>query len=585
MKKNIAILGVVAAALSLPCGANAAIIKKTEDLKNNQAYLIKRQAVTDEPNGNLHVLEGGTRIQAENKNAGDPKAPTAHWSLHYSKTEDAFYLYHLASGKFATGNNLSQAVLTDKPVQVTPIYLETAGYWVFDCGGYILGQEKTDKGQVIFTDNITKTNYKNTGYCFQISDAANNADGTPRTLTDEEVNAIEEKVVAGRADAIAKYQTVVTKAEEMNDKASEQQYAGAWNIAELKQMCANPAGYTLNQFEEAYNRAVASRYPRWGYYRMRNASRPSTTKANNLTVALESGQLKSVNAKNSTVGTASNGQLEDLGLFSFIPEDATGANARLMFNANHQYVESNGTGKVWLTPNKDNSRVFQLEFPNDYKRPIRLMIDGTNRVTVSGAAELVGYGTVEASMQFWMEKVTELNVTLDANGYKALILPANIAIPEGIKAYCVTSVRDGNAYFEEVTEGVEAHTAMVLKGQPSQEVTLPLMGTPIWHPSLLSGTCVKATAPARQEIVFTAEGPAFEAKEAGSVLPTTVYFATDDTTPLKAVMGADPESRIEEIDADQAPELFDLQGRLVLSAPRPGAIYINAVTRRLIRIK
>lgn len=585
MKKNIAILGIAAAALSLPCGANAAIIKKIEDLKNNQAYLIKRQASTDNPNGNLHFVEGGTRIQADNKNAGDAKSPSAHWSLHYSTTEDAFYLYNLGAGKFATGNNLSQAILTDNAVQVTPIYLDAAGYWVFDCGGYILGQEKTAKGQVIFTDNITKSNYKDTGFCFQISDAANNADGTNRTLTDEEVAAIEAKVVAGRADAIAKYQTVVEKAEEMNAKASEQQYAGAWNIAELKQMCANPAAYTLNQFEEAYNRAVASRNPRWGYYRLRNANRPSTTKANNLTVALESGQLKSVNAKAPNVGSASNGQLEDLGLFSFIPEDATGSTARLMYNANLQYVEANGTGKLWLNGNKDNARVFQLEFPGDYKRPMRLIIDENNRVTVSGASELVGYGTVEASMQFWMEKVTELTVTLDANGYKALMLPANISIPEGVKAYCVTSVRDGNAYFEEVTDGVAAHTAMVLKGAPSQSVTLPLMGTPVWHPSLLSGTCVKAEAPARQEIVFTAAGPAFEVKEAGSVLPTTVYFATEDATPLKAVMGADPESGIEEIAADQAPELFDLQGRLVRSNPQVGALYINATTRRVVRIK
>ena len=292
--------------------------------------------------------------------------------------------------------------------------------------------------------------------------------------------------------------------------------------------------------------------------------------------------------KNPAFGSAAEGFVDDMNLFSVIPTDGDPWNVRLYANASQKTITCGtaNNSKVWLAEDPSQATTFTLDPYNDYKRQIRLRFanaDGAY-VTVSGNNELVAYSTLETSMQFWFEEVKEINVTTDANGYLSLILPANITLPEGLTAYVVTSVRDGKAYIEEITDGVSGQVPFIIKGEPNKTYALPTTHTPIWYSTLMTGSCIKAEVGARQEIASTPQGLTFVAKEAGTVNPGTAFYLTEDATPLQVVMGRDPESGVEEISADADVELFDLQGRLVSGTPRPG-LYINASTHRVVRVK
>lgn len=567
-------------AMTLGSGAFAANIKTLEALDNKTAYVIKRQGNSGTVYGSLYYLEGSDICQAQNSGISADQ-PEAQWSIHYSASEKGYFLYNLAAGKFLTGNSKSQAVFTDEAVKLSPVFLETAGYWVLDCGGYVLGLEKADKGAVIFADDVTRQNYKDTGFCFLIADTPN------RELTQEEQDAIEQKILAGREAALQRYVDFVAKAEKMYEKEAEQKYAGAYPLGELKTMLENPGRYTLTQFEEAYNRAVVGRLPQYGYYRMRNQSRPGSY-SQNLVVVKNSGQLVSVKLKTPSFGVASEDYLEDLSLFSLIPDGGDPWNIRLYANAPGQFVTcgSANNSKAWIDEDPSKATVFNIDPYNDYKRQMRLRFSNADdaRITVSGNNELVSWNQTETSMQFWFEEVKDVTVTTDANGYLSMILPANITLPEGLKAWVVTSVRNGKAYMEEATDGVGAKTPFIIKGQPNTAYVLPTVGAPVWYPSAMTGTCVQAEVGARQQLVSTPQGLQFVAEEPGVVKPCTAYVLTDDTTPLEIVMGADPESGIDEIEAESGLDLFDLQGRIVSGTPRPG-LYINASTRKVVRVK
>lgn len=579
--KIISACALMIGAMAIPSEALAANIKSLDALSNSTAYVIKRQGNSGTVYGSLFYLEGSDICQAKNKDV-DAESPEAQWSIHYSASEKGYFLYNLGAGKFLTGNAKSQAVFTDEAVKLTPIYLETAGYWVLDCGGYILGLEREDKGAVIFTDNVTRQNYKDTGYCFIISDA------TKRELTVDEQNEIENKIKAGRDAAIQRYIEFVEKAEKMLEKESEQKYAGAYPLDEIKHMLENPSKYTLTQFEEAYNRAATARLPQYGYYRLHNQNRPGSY-SSNVVVVKENGQLISATHRNPAFGTASSGYQEDLALFSLVPQGGDPWNVRLLNNAAGQYVTcgSGNNSKAWLDASPSNATTFNLDPYGDYRRQIRLRFSSaqSSYLTVSGAGDVVAWNQIESSMQFWFEKVKEISVTTDANGYLSLVLPANIALPEGLKAWTVTSVRDGKAYVEEITEGVGGNIPFIIKGEPNKTYALQTVGNPVWHATAMTGSNIKAEIGARQEIVSTPSGLAFEVKEAGSTVnPGTAFVLTDETTPLQVVMGADPESGIEEIAAESGIELFDIQGRLVSGTPRPG-LYINASTHKVVRVK
>lgn len=570
-------------AVMLAPAASAANIKTLEGINNKTAYVIKRQGQSGSVYGSLYYSADTDVCQAKNSGVS-ATSPEAQWSIHYSESEKGYFLYNLGAGKFLTGNSKSQAVFTDEAVMVTPILLTSVNYWVLDCGGYVLGLEKNDKGAVIFTDDVTSSNCKDLGYCFIIADTPN------REITDEEQQLIEEKISAGRVAAIQRYADFVEKAESMLTKESEQIYAGAYPIDELKSMLANPDKYSLTQFEEAYNRAVVGRLPQGGYYRLRNQNRPATYTSNLIKVK-ENGQLVSVKLKTPSFDGAADGCVDDLSIFSLISEGGDPWSVRLYADAPGWYVNCNSSdnSKAYAKPDASEATVFSLDAVSETRRPFRLRFLNSDNtyLTVSGNNELVSYSTLETSMQFWFEKVNAITVTTDANGYLSLILPANVEIPRELDAWVLTSVADGKANFEDATQGVAAKTPFLIKGEPSTEYALPTTDLVVNYPTPMTGTCIKAEVGARQQIVTTPEGPKFEVCEEGTVKPGTAYLFTDSATPLEIVLGSiaeRPESGIEEVDAESGLDLFDLQGRLVRGTPRPG-LYINAATRQVVRVK
>lgn len=577
MKHIISTLFVLPALLAAPA-AEAVLIKRIEDINNQTVYTLKRKAVSGTPSGVLFATEGSGRLQAASSaTAADPMAQ---WAIYHSDAEKGYFLYNIGTGMFATGNSKSQAVLTEEAVRVEPIFLPTAGYWVFDCGGYILGQEKDDKGKVIFTDNYTSSNYKEPGFCFSVGNDSQVA------ITDEQAKEIEAKIAAGRAAAIQRYTDFVASAKAMLDKTREAAYDGTYDTSELEMMLRHPERYSLSDFEDAYNRAATKRLPQYGYYRLRNTQRPSSTAANNTLAVRENGSVVSANFKNYAWNTATDGRQEDLCLFSLIPNDGDPWNVRLYHNASGQYINPSlsTSGKAWLNPNRSETRTLAIDPVGEFKRQFRLRVDDSYYLTVSGDADLVSWNQLETPMQFFFEKVKTVTVRTDANGYMPVILPCNVSVPETATAYVCTSVREGKAYFEEFTGSISGKIPFVLKAAPSTDVELTVEAEPAWHPCLMAGACVKAELPARQQIVSTPEGIGFEIREAGTVAPGTPYIIADGDAPLEVVMGHDPESDIETIDAACGRDLFSLQGIPVCDTPRPG-LYIDAATHRVVRVK
>lgn len=581
--KNIITTLALLPALMAPAMAGAATIKKIEDINNSTVYTLSRKSVSGTPTGTLHAVEGSERICAASSAKADDVM--SQWSIYYSASEKGYFLYNIGAGMFAAGNSKSQAVLTEEAIRVEPIFLPVAGYWVFDCGGYILGQEKDDKGQVIFTDNYTKDNYKEPGFCFSITN------GTGIEISAEQAKEIEDKIAAGRQAAIARYTDFVEKAKAMFDKTKEASYDGTYDTSEIEMMLRHQSDYSLSDFEDAYNRACTGRLPQYGYYRLHNAQRPSTAHANNLLTVMENGSLLSSTFKTPGFGTATDGRLEDLCLFSLIPNDGDPWNVRLYYNASGKFVNpsTSNSGKAWLNESRSDTRTLTIDPVGDYKRQFRLAVSETHWLTVGGGADLVSWNQLESAMQFFFEKVKSITVKTDANGWLPVILPCNVTVPETATAYICTSVRDGKAYFEEFTGSISSKIPFILKAAPSTDIELTLTAVPQWRNCLLTGTCIKAEVPARQQIVTSAEGFSFELRDAETVNPGTPYIFADGDTPLAVVMGSDPESEIETIDAAalhaEAPrDLFNLQGLPVSGTPAPG-LYIDAATHRVVRVK
>lgn len=572
-------LSVALAAASL-FSAEAAVVKSLEALDNRKVYIIKRLAKSGSL-GNLYCQEDTVShtysVLASNSSATTD--PATQWAINYSEVEDAYFFYNMASGQFMTAA-ANEVTVSHAASRVMPIYLESAGYWIADLNGFTLGQAKADAGQVIFTDEITKTNYRECGLCFSISDVAG------VELTDEQLQLIKGRIWAGRAEYLDKYVSFVEKAEKMLENSAQAKFAGAYDVSELKTMLQNPDHFSIKQFEEAYNRAVIGRIPSYGYYRLRNNSRPSTY-SSNLVVVAPNGQLNSVSLKEPKFGQAGSGRVEDLSLFSLIPVNGDPNRIRLRADATGKYVvcgSGNNSKAKAEAESTSGATIFRMDPPSETLRVFRFGFeDNDNFITVSGSNELVAYSN-EPATRFYFEKVQSVSVTTDANGYASLILPANISLPEGVQAWVVTSVRDGKAYCEEAKEGISAKIPFIMKGAANTAIELPLSPFPTWYASAMDGSCIADSVGARQQVVSTPTGFEFQPVPAGQVAPGSAFILTDDVTPLTVVMGADPESGIQEIAADSKVELFDLQGRRVAHTPRPG-LYIDAVTKKVVRVK
>lgn len=580
MKKYITLVLAAGFALS----ASAATIKDTKELSNTAVYTLNRQAPTGSGNGVLHAdVDGGKQIFASTSSKlKDDNAALKYWSIHYSETEKAYYLYNISTGKFATGNKLNQAILGDDAVTFVPVWDDSYSWWMLDCGGYFIGLDDSYNGKAFFADDFaSKTDAKNCAAYFTISS------DDAETLTAEQVAEIEAKVLAGRAAQIAKYQQFIEDAKNVKSTASITGYLGAYDYEALENALANVDNYALSELEELYQAAILSRYPKEGhYYRLHNRTRPAAYTSNQLGLN-SSNQVVSRTLKTPAFGTAASGYAEDLCLVRFWPVGGDPTQVNIEIPAVHKFLtNANANSKPGLTASRSDAYVYTIETVSAKDRYYRFnQPDKSLWLTISGSNELVGYGTAENPMHFYIEPVDVISIPLDANGYATVCLPCGIELPEGVKAYTVTDFAGGKAYVEEVASPVHQSTPVIIKGTGATAELIVKNNTNWANTAMAGNTVVNNEAPGRYEPTYSANGIGFKYVAEGKAMPGSAYIVSDNIGDVTTVMGANPEAGIEEISADQADayQLHDLQGRPVAGKPAPG-IYINAATRRAIRL-
>lgn len=565
--------------------AAAANVTDAKDFSNTAVYTLNRAATTANGGGLLHAATDGTTVlkAASATKLGDNK-DRANWSIHYSASEKAYYLYNLSTGQFAGGNKKNKAILTDEAVDMIPLWNDELKYWLLDCGGYILGLNEDYAGKAIFNDDITKTAAREEYLSyFTIATVAD------ATLTDAQAAEIETKIQAGRAAKLEEYRKFVTDAEAIKTNDHTKDYLGLYDLEALKYALDNDSKYAMSDIEEIYQQTLLSRYPKEGhYYRLHNRQRPGTYYNNQIGINTAN-QVVSRSLAKPAFGTAANGFAEDLCLVRFWPTHGDVTKVNIEIPALGKFLtHANNNAKPGLTASRDDAYTFDLETVNLKQLYYRFaQPDRDSWLTVSGGAELVGYGVAENAMHFYIEPVETISIPVDANGYATVCLPCGVELPEGVKAYTVTDFSAGKAYVEELESPVHLNTPMIIKAAAGQTaVELPVKNTTAWVASAMSGNLVvNNNAPGRYVPTFSADGIGFTYAEEGQAMPGSAYIASENVGDVATVMGANPEAGIEEITVDEAAnrELFDLQGRRVNGTPRAG-IYINAATKRAVRI-
>lgn len=582
MKHIISSLVIMAGGFAL--SASAATVNDVKDFSNTVVYTLNRAATSANGGGLLHAATDGTTVlkTATSAKLGENK-DRANWSIHYSQTEKAYFLYNLSTGQFAGANKKHQAILTDAAETLVPIWNENLKYWMLDCGGYILGLGEEYNGKALFVDDIDK-NAAREQYIsfFTIS-------STDATVTDEQIAEIESKIIAARANKLDAYREFVTDAENIKTTTNTAKYLGLYDLAALKYALENESKYSLAEIEEIYQQTLLSRYPKEGhYYRLHNRQRPGSYVSNHIGVN-SNGNIVSRKLTKPTFGTAANGYAEDLCLVRFWPVHGDLTKVNIEIPAIGKFLTfANNNAAPGLTASRSDASVYDLETTSLKQLYYRFaQPEKNNWLTISGGGDLVGYGVEETAMQFYIEPVNTIEIPIDANGYATVCLPCGIELPEGVKAYTVTDFSNAKAYVEELESPVHLNTPMIIKAPAGAEtVELIVKNNTNWTATAMAGNLVvNNEAPGRYVPAYSADGISFTYTDAATALPGTAYIVSDNVGDVTTVMGSNPESGIEDITVDEAAtrELYDLQGRRVAGSVRPG-IYINAATKRAIRV-
>lgn len=580
MKHIIASIAILAAALA-PEVAAQTTISATDQLSNLATYTINRRSTT--VGGYLASSTSTNVVQA----GASETAEAAAWSIHWCEAEKAYYLYNVSAGKFV-GAEGGKAVLTDKPVDLTPIYVDHLSGWFFDCGGALLGLSADDSGSVIFLDDYSIVGIRAVGTLMQVATA------TP-VLTQAESDAIDAKIKAGRSALFAPYQEFITKAKTLAADGLTN-YAGAYDVEALEAALADDSKYTIAQIEALYRAALMSRLPKAGaYYMIRNINRPGSYKTNSLGITSEGNILsRALAAPKFATGTAT--YPESLNLFCIEAEGADPYAVKIRCASTGQYVISNGNNnaRVWVG-DKSMATVFTLEPQADFSRPFRFKIsDDKGWLTVSGANYFVNYNVAETPNYFYFEQIKTISVTPNAHGVVPATFPCPVTVPDGCEALIAVEEYDGKVYFEKHSGIIPAFVPFILRspdGAKAVTVSVADENPEFKNDNVLVGTTVRIAAPnPHHAVASTAETVNFTRTEPAAsavIAPNSAYLLSEAAGDLTGSFDARPNVRITEIEADTLPAdavWYDLQGRRVAS-PAPGALYIEATTHRLYLVK
>ncbi len=580
MKSIISIIALCAGVAVGTADAAAQLVTSTDALSNTAAYTLNRRSSS----ASGYVASGtGTNVQV----GAQQSAEQSLWSIHYSQTEKAYYLYNITAGKFV-GANGGKAVLTDTPTDMVPLYVDHIAAWIIDCGGALLGMADNAAGTAIFLEDYSSVSSRQTGLFYQISTS------TTRTLTQEESDAIEARIKAGRPDMLAKYVEFVSKAKAMTSDGLTN-YAGAYDIDKLEKMLADADKYAINEIDAAYRAAINSRLPQEGrYYVLRDLNRPSSFKNNSLSIGSD-GTLTSRQQALPKIGGGSSSFPEGLNLFCIEHPTADLTSVVVRCAATGQYLISNGNNNAKLTMgDRSLATVFTLEPRGDFNRQFRFRLpDDKGWVTVSGENRLVNYNIAEEPNYFYFEQVKFMTATPNAHGILPLTLPCPVTVADDVDALIAVEEYDGKVYLEKHEGIIPAGVPFILRSpNGSRNVLLTVAGEnpEFTNDNILVGTTLLTQAPnPHYSVTSTAESLTFTRKEAtANIQANSAYLLSGAEGDLVTSTDPRPNAHITEIDADGIDATnsvwYDLQGRRV-ATPAPGHLYIDGTSHRLILVK
>lgn len=564
-------------------------VESTDDFSNNKVYLLQRDAISSSNGRGFAYVNGdGTkaRIYTASASKADTTSAGAQFSIHWSPREKAFYLYNLGAEKFVTGGKDHVAALSATAVDCVPIFSTLSTSWLLDCGGYALASDKED-GFAMFYDDMTRGHTRSRGTHFLITEKYG------ASLTKEQSDAIEAKIAASRESALETYRDFLKKASNvlsLNDLAN---YIGDYDLEPLTYALEHEEDYSLAEIEAIYQETLVSRFPRAGvYYRIHNENRPGKRATNYLSTTAN-GELRVRTLEKPAFGAASEGYSDDLCLFRFFPVDGDRTQMKMQAASFYQFFTGgDNTEEVKLTASIDDATTYELTAHIVNGRVFRFTLPAKETyLSVSSVPDckLWGYSTIEKPNQWYLEQINTISVPVDANGYATVCLPCGVSLPDGVKAYTVTDVSNGKAYVEEIKSPIHLSTPWIVKAPAgAATVELPVEDNRNYVYSAMVGN-MRATAstPGRYVPVFSADGISFTYAEASDqpAMPGSCYIVSDNLGALTTVMGANPDAGIEELSADEAAatELYDLVGRRVAGAPRPG-VYIDARSKKAVRV-
>lgn len=587
---------IISAALALTVGAISAIaapitIKDVKDIANDRVYILKREGATKDINGFIYAkdVREGSQIIADAMAKVDTTQAVARFSIHYSEREKAYYLYNLGAERFVSGNSTKKlAIVTSASAEFTPIFNPTASYWIFLCGGYVLGSSD-DNGTSIFLDDMRRAQARKAGTHFTLYES------TSERLSKEQIDAIEVKVSEGRAAKIKEYRDFLKNAALVVNTGDLPRYIGEYDLEALTYALDHESDYSLKELEEIYNETVLGRFPKEGrYYRIHNGYRPvEGERKSNAMATRDDGTLFVRSLEYGAYGTATDGCSDDLNLFSVHYDGGDATQLRLRATAFNQYLLGGANQeKVTLTNDPDNATVYSFDYTGLRYKRINFYLPSSNTyltVTADDDHAVWGYAKEKPS-EWYLEEIKTIAVPVDANGYAAFCLPCGTTAPEGTNVYTLKEIAQGKAYLQAIPTLIPAYTPVIVKTTPGAEnIQLTVGDHRITETaSAMTGNVRKTTStPGRYVPTFSADGVKFTYAPASDepAMPGSCYVVSDDLGDLTTVVNEEVQDRLDTISIDDADpsQLYDLHGRAVKGNLRPG-IYIDANTHKSIRV-
>jgi hypothetical protein len=472
------ILAIIALVSVMTCGAKE--ITQLEELTNKSVVTIKRLPEEADSCGYLSYIP----TDADNPNykvmTEQPDSITDNqlWVIYHQVVDQAYYLYNLASQRclqFATEDCDLSA--TASAIQFD--YEEAQQGWIISDDTKMLGLSKGLRNAVYFLGNLTSSNY---GIFFKIED-------NERLLTDEEILKMEDVIGSTRKSAIESYRAFLATAKAVNADGYTN-YCGSYDIADLEEALKdeNVDNVPLPTLAALKKKAIDASYPLpTAYYRIKNYERPTANSRNNYMTLNKTGLT--LFAQNSTVLGVSNldNNGENLRLFQFHSVDGLDTDRRrIRIAAVDKGLQIGNKDFLVTFLDNDEAKVFQLVRNSDSSRLFKLQYNGENkRLTTNGVSGGQGIAintNTENAMLWYLEKVEDISgPTLNAAGFATTMLPCQVDIPDGIKAYYIMSISNGNIELGQLDYVIPAYTPCILRGDASAttsfHITENIVGT------------------------------------------------------------------------------------------------------------